>query len=140
QAQILDLMRDLRARLDMAMILITHDLGVIAETCDRVYVMYAGQFVEAAPVVELFCNPRHPYTQGLIAATPLLGEPERTLHTIPGAVPHLAAPLAGCAFAPRCAARVAHALTVCTEAAPALEQVAPGHWVRCWLDATREGG
>ncbi|MFQ5471410.1 MAG: ABC transporter ATP-binding protein, partial [Dehalococcoidia bacterium] len=110
QAQILDLMRNLRTKMDTAIILITHDLGVVAEMCDRVDVMYAGRIVEKAPVVELFQNPKHPYTAALIGSTPVLGEANKELTTIPGSVPNLINLPLGCKFAPRCEARIEHNL------------------------------
>lgn len=133
QAQILDLMRNLRSQIDTAIILITHDLGVVAEMCDRVNVMYAGRIVEQADVKTLFHSPKHPYTAALIGSTPVLGQVERELVTIPGSVPNLIDLPQGCKFAPRCAARVAHNLEICTEKEPEIKMIAPEHWVRCWL-------
>ncbi len=133
QAQILDLMRDLRSKMDTSVILITHDLGVVAEMCDRVIVMYAGRFVEEAPVEELFANPKHPYTIALIGSTPVLGEVNRDLISIPGTVPNLVDLPPGCQFAPRCIQRVENELEICTVEEPELKMVAPNHWVRCWL-------
>ena len=133
QAQILDLMRSLRTRMDTAIILITHDLGVVAEMCNRVVVMYAGRIVEEAEVVDLFQNPKHPYTAALIGSTPVLGQADKELVTIPGSVPNLVDLPEGCKFAPRCLARIEHGLTRCAEEEPELKQVAPNHWVRCWL-------
>ena len=133
QAQILDLMRNLKSKMDTAIILITHDLGVVAEMCDRVNVMYAGRIVEQAGVIELFKSPKHPYTEALIGSTPILGESEKELTTIPGSVPNLIDLPAGCKFAPRCQARIDHELQRCTEEEPLLKEVAPNHWVRCWL-------
>ncbi|MFQ5435501.1 MAG: ABC transporter ATP-binding protein [Anaerolineae bacterium] len=133
QAQILDLMRNLRTKMDTAIILITHDLGVVAEMCDRVDVMYAGRIVEKASVVELFQNPKHPYTTALIGSTPVLGQAEKELTTIPGSVPNLINLPPGCKFAPRCAARIEHNLEKCTQSEPELKELAPGHTVRCWL-------
>ncbi len=133
QAQILDLMRNLRTKMDTAIILITHDLGVVAEMCDRVNVMYAGRIVEEAGVIELFKSPKHPYTEALIGSTPVLGEADRELTTIPGSVPNLIDLPAGCKFAPRCQARIENELERCTEEEPLLKEVAPNHWVRCWL-------
>jgi oligopeptide/dipeptide ABC transporter ATP-binding protein len=133
QAQILDLMRNLRTKMDTAIILITHDLGVVAEMCDRVNVMYAGRIVEEAGVVELFKSPKHPYTEALIGSTPVLGEADRELTTIPGSVPNLIDLPEGCKFAPRCQARIENELERCTEEEPLLKEVAPNHWVRCWL-------
>ncbi|WP_420641757.1 ABC transporter ATP-binding protein [Candidatus Leptofilum sp.] len=133
QAQILDLMRNLRSKMETAIILITHDLGVVAEMCDRVVVMYAGRVVEEAPVVELFESPKHPYTAALIGSTPVLGQAEKELVTIPGSVPNLIDLPQGCKFAPRCMARIEHELTQCTEQEPELTTVAPNRQVRCWL-------
>ncbi len=133
QAQILDLMRDMQSKLNTAIILITHDLGVVAEMADRIAVMYAGQIVEEAPAEELFRNPKHPYTQGLIDSIPVLGEIKDELDVIPGNVPNLINLPPGCRFAPRCRARVAKGLTICTEQAPELKPVAVAHTARCWL-------
>jgi peptide/nickel transport system ATP-binding protein len=133
QAQILDLMRNLRSKMETAIILITHDLGVVAEMCDRVNVMYAGRIVEVANVNDLFASPKHPYTDALIGATPVLGQVDRELVAIPGSVPNLVNLPEGCQFAPRCVARVENGLEICTEQEPDLKMVAPDHWVRCWL-------
>lgn len=133
QAQILDLMRNLRSQMDTAIILITHDLGVVAEMCDRVNVMYAGRIVEEADVVELFENPKHPYTAALIGSTPILGETDKELTTIPGSVPNLINLPIGCKFAPRCQARIENNLERCTQEEPALKTVAANHKTRCWL-------
>jgi len=133
QAQILDLMRNLRADFGTAIILITHDLGVVAEMCERVAVMYAGQVVEQTDVKTLFKEPLHPYTRGLIGSIPVLGKVKDRLDVIPGSVPNLINMPAGCRFAPRCRARVENNLTICTEKTPDLIQTQPGHLVRCWL-------
>jgi oligopeptide/dipeptide ABC transporter ATP-binding protein len=133
QAQILDLIRDLQENSNTAVLLITHDLGVIAEMADRVAVMYAGQIVEETDVSTLFNDPLHPYSQGLLASIPVLGAPTDTLETIPGVVPSLIDLPAGCRFAARCAARVDNDLSICTEQQPELLEIAPGHRVRCWL-------
>ena len=133
QAQILDLMRNLRSKMETSIILITHDLGVVAEMCDRVNVMYAGRIVEKANVYELFQAPKHPYTAALIGSTPVLGQAEKDLTTIPGSVPNLINLPQGCKFAPRCEARIEHELTRCTEFEPELKELEPDHWVRCWL-------
>ena len=131
QAQILDLMSELKQRVGAAIILITHDLGVVAEIAERVLVMYAGRKVEEAPVRELFRSPRHPYTQGLLGALPKLGsslnEKATRLVEIPGAVPSLKQRIAGCVFASRCAL----AREVCRQVPPALELKAPGHLAAC---------
>ena len=114
QAQILDLMRDLRTHMGTSVILITHDLGVIAEMADLVAVMYAGQIVEQTDVLSLFDKPLHPYTQGLIGSIPVLGKVTEKLDVIPGSVPNLVNLPPGCRFAPRCRARVEQQLKICT--------------------------
>ena len=139
QAQILDLMRGLRSEMDTAVILITHDLGVIAEMADRVAVMYAGRIVEQAKIQPLFARPLHPYTQGLIASIPILGQVKERLEVIPGSVPNLVNLPAGCKFAPRCLARVKYGLTICNEVEPDLAPVTHDHWVRCWLYLDHSG-
>jgi len=131
QAQILDLMRDLQAKTGTAILLITHDLGVVAEMAQRVVVMYAGRKVEEAPVGELFARPRHPYTRGLMNSMPRLGAghgARQRLQEIPGMVPSLREPLAGCAFAPRCG----HAVDGCRAGVPSFDAKAAGHSVACW--------
>lgn len=133
QAQILDLMRNLRTQMETAIILITHDLGVVAEMCDRVDVMYAGRIVEEAEVEALFSDPKHPYTKDLIGSTPVLGQADKELVTIPGSVPNLVNLPPGCKFAPRCRARVENELEICVEEEPELKMIEPGRWVRCWL-------
>src|SRR5688500_13323272 len=133
QAQILDLMRDLRRDMGTSVILITHDLGVVAEMAERVAVMYAGEIVEQAEVNALFDQPLHPYTQGLIGSIPILGEIKDRLDVIPGSVPNLVNLPAGCRFAPRCTAREKYKLTICNEVKPDLEEAAQDHLVRCWL-------
>jgi peptide/nickel transport system ATP-binding protein len=132
QAQILDLMRDLKTRLGSAIMLITHDLGVVAEMAQRVVVMYAGRKVEEGPVEAIFGRPLHPYTKGLLGAVPKLGSSLETqgrskLTEIGGQVPSLRKPIIGCAFASRCAA----ATEVCRAMAPAVEEKQPGHFVAC---------
>ncbi|MBU1230113.1 MAG: ABC transporter ATP-binding protein [Proteobacteria bacterium] len=127
QAQILDLMRELQERRGSGILLITHDLGVVAETAHSVAVMYAGQVVEQAPVAELYAGPRHPYTQGLLASVPRLGQ-RRILAPIPGMVPGIFTLPHGCRFRPRCA----QAFERC-EACPPLYEIGPGHTARCWL-------
>jgi len=138
QAQILDLMREMRTKMQGSIILITHDLGVVAEMCERVAVMYAGQIVEQTDVKTLFADPRHPYTQGLIASIPILGVIKDQLDTIPGSVPNLINLPKGCRFAPRCKARVEHNLQICADEMPQLLPVGPDHMVRCWLYHSRE--
>ena len=133
QAQILDLVRDLRNQMDTAVILITHDLGVVAEIADRVAVMYAGQIVEGASVANLFEQPLHPYTQGLIDSIPVLAEQKERLNVIEGTVPDLIDLPEGCRFAPRCKAREEYELTICTKQIPDHFPVQSDHSVRCWL-------
>ncbi len=132
QAQILELMNEMKQRLGMAVLLITHAMGVVAETAQRVVVMYAGKVVEEAPVEALFANPRHPYTQGLIRSIPridLAATEHRRLEAIPGSVPSLLNPPPGCRFAARCR----FATQACTAAEPPLREVSPGHKVACIL-------
>ena len=139
QAQILDLMRDMRTEMGTSVILITHDLGVVAEMAERVAVMYAGEIVEQTDVNSLFDEPLHPYTQGLIGSIPILGELKDKLDVIPGSVPNLVNLPVGCRFAPRCQARIKYALTICTDIKPELEEIKTGHYVRCWLYENAEG-
>ena len=131
QAQILDLMRDLKRTVGAAIVIITHDLGVVAEVAERVIVMYAGRKVEEAAVGKLFGSPRHPYTQGLLGSMPKLGSSltgdETRLQEIPGLVPSLKKKLEGCVFASRCP----HTTDLCRKVAPALEEKAPGHIAAC---------
>jgi len=133
QAQILDLLRRLQSEMDTAIILITHDLGIVAEMCERVAIMYAGRIVEEATVEEIFENPKHPYTVGLLGSIPVLGVVKDKLEVIPGTVPNLINLPAGCQFAPRCLSRGERDLRICTEQEPELRLVAPQHKVRCWL-------
>jgi peptide/nickel transport system ATP-binding protein len=127
QAQILELMRELKAASGAAIILITHDLGVVAEVCDEVAVMYAGEIVERAPVDELFSAPQHPYTVGLLGSIPRLDHRADQLATIEGMVPNMAQPPAGCRFAARCP----FVLEACTKGPPPLVEVSPDHLSRC---------
>ena len=140
QAQILDLMRALKEKTGTAIVLITHDLGVVAEMAQRVVVMYAGRKVEEALVGQIFERPRHPYTQGLLNSIPKLegaGATARTrLEEIPGMVPSLKDEIVGCIFAPRCQ----HAVERCRREYPPLEQKAPGHFVACWEADQLAGG
>jgi peptide/nickel transport system ATP-binding protein len=133
QAQILDLLNELKSKLKMAVMLITHDMGVIAETAQRVVVMYAAKVAEEASVADLFKEPLHPYTQGLLRSIPridLAATERRRLETIPGTVPTLRGDIApGCRFAPRCP----FVKSVCTEKDPVIKEVKPGHKVACWL-------
>jgi len=132
QAQLLELLAGLQRDFGTAMLLITHDLAVVAETANRVAVMYAGRIVETGPVAAIFANPRHPYTRGLLASIPRIERQRATvLHEIPGMVPSAAERPAGCAFAPRCPRVVAH----CWEEAPPLEMAEPAHLVACWRHA-----
>jgi oligopeptide/dipeptide ABC transporter ATP-binding protein len=128
QAQILELLLELRDEMGMAVMLITHDLGVVAETCDRVAVMYGGQVVEEGPVADVFDDPAHPYTRGLMAAVPRPDARGRELAVIPGSVPSPAAWPSGCRFRPRCR----HAWAQC-ERAPELLRVGRHQFARCWL-------
>jgi peptide/nickel transport system ATP-binding protein len=134
QAQILNLMLELKDRLGTAIILITHDLGVVAETAQRVIVMYAGRTVEEAPVAELLRNPKHPYTRGLIGSIPRRrtaaqrGRPRSRLQEISGLVPSLREEIPGCAFAPRCS----FAVDRCTLERPVLDAHGIGHRAACW--------
>jgi peptide/nickel transport system ATP-binding protein len=138
QAQILELMRDLKHRVGAAIVLITHDLGVVAEVAERVVVMYAGRKVEEAAVGPLFRDPKHPYTQGLLGSMPKLGSSLSGVATrlaeIPGQVPSLKQKIPGCVFATRCS----HTTDLCRQVAPALEEKAPGHIAACHY-ATKTG-
>ncbi|MCX6055586.1 MAG: ABC transporter ATP-binding protein [Chloroflexi bacterium] len=133
QAQILDLIRGLRTQFNTAVILITHDLGVIADIAEQVAVMYAGEIVEYTGVNELFAKPLHPYTQGLIGSIPILGKVVDRLDVIPGVVPNLIDLPDGCRFAPRCRTRIEKNLEICEREKPDLIEELPGHKVRCWL-------
>jgi oligopeptide/dipeptide ABC transporter ATP-binding protein len=134
QAQILDLMRELQKTFGTAIVLITHDMGVVAENADRVVVMYAGRKVEEADSAELFDNPGHPYTKGLLGSIPHLDTAARSgarrarLNEIKGMVPSLFNLPQGCSFAPRCSL----ASDQCRAVRPTLEQQRPGHWIACW--------
>jgi peptide/nickel transport system ATP-binding protein len=128
QAQILELLAKLRQDTGAAIILITHDLGVVAETCDDVAVMYAGEIVERAPAADIFSAPQHPYTVGLLGSIPLIGSQRERLATISGSVPSLAGRFTGCRFASRCPFADAH----CRREAPPLADLAAGHVSRCW--------
>lgn len=129
QAQILDLMRDLNKKMNTAIILITHDLGVIADMVSRVAVMYAGKIVEQTAVEDLFAEPLHPYSQGLIDSIPIIGHKKKRLDVIPGIVPNLINLPDGCVFASRCKRK----LEICDQEMPELIAQKPGHEVRCWL-------
>jgi oligopeptide/dipeptide ABC transporter ATP-binding protein len=141
QAGVLDLLEELRESHDMSMIIITHDMGVVAEAADDVAVMYAGQIVEQAPVEDLFDNPEHPYTEALLTALPQIegeGIREGRLTAIPGRPPHLVDPPDTCRFAPRC--RYANDQDSCTREMPQLREVRPGHWVRSAHPASERAG
>jgi peptide/nickel transport system ATP-binding protein len=129
QAQILDLMRDLKHRVGTAIILITHDLAVVAETCDRICIMYAGVIVEAGGIKDIFTNPLHPYSKGLLASIPRLDDPDKKLESIPGSVPNLIGPPPGCRFHPRCPS----AMEKCKALRPPMTGQGEGHVVACWL-------
>jgi len=134
QAQILELMKKLKEENDTAILLITHDLGVVAEMCDRVVVMYAGQVVEEANVFELFASPKHPYTQGLIASVPKIGDHKEILDSINGQVPSPQNMPNGCKFAPRCN----QAMSVCHEESPPTVNISTTRQCSCWLYATKD--
>jgi oligopeptide/dipeptide ABC transporter ATP-binding protein len=129
QAEILELLDALQRKLGMAVLLITHNLGIVAERTRRVYVMYAGQIVEEAPTEQLFARPSHPYTEGLMGAVPSLDERRERLRSVPGQVPPATAWPAGCRFHPRCPFKWSR----CETEMPELLEVAPGHKARCWL-------
>jgi oligopeptide/dipeptide ABC transporter ATP-binding protein len=129
QAQILDLMKELKTKFRTSILLITHDLGIIAELCDRIAVMYSGNIVEYATAVDLFKNPRHPYTKGLIGAIPSIEKRDRELETIRGMVPNLIYPPSGCRFHPRCDFR----LEICDKIKPVLTEIGDKYFVACHL-------
>lgn len=133
QAQILNLLKDLARKTGSSMMLITHNLGVVAETCDRVCIMYAGRIVEDAETFELFARPMHPYTMGLLSAFPKLGERREELAVIRGTVPNLMIPFPGCAFVDRCD----RATDLCMSKKPTRVEVSPGHFVSCHLYPAR---
>ena len=135
EAQILQLMKSLRDEIGTSIILISHNLGVIAQVCDYVYVMYAGRVVEQAETFELFDHPAHPYTRGLMNAVAALDGNAALLDTIPGVVPNLLRLPVGCSFSPRCA----ECVEACRLAMPALTEIAPGHLVRCVAATSQEG-
>jgi len=134
QAQILELMKKLKEENETAILLITHDLGVVAEMCDRVVVMYAGQVVEEADVFELFASPKHPYTQGLIASVPKIGDNKEILDSINGQVPSPQNMPNGCKFAPRCH----QAMSICHEESPPTVNITTTRQCSCWLYATKD--
>lgn len=127
QAQILDLLKELKNRLNVAMVLITHDMGIVADVCDRVSVLYAGQVCESGTVEQVFEKPKHPYTQALLTSVPNLALRKEKLSVIPGNVPNLIEPPSGCRFSPRCA----YAEQICIDKVPVLEPIAEGRLVHC---------
>jgi oligopeptide/dipeptide ABC transporter ATP-binding protein len=135
QAQILDLLRDLQSEFNMSILLITHDLGVIAEMAEYVAVMYASKIMEYSDVNELFHSPKHPYTQGLFGSLPKLGVKQAKLNVIPGTVPNPTEFPPGCKFHPRCP----HAMDVCRKVEPKLVQISPGHTCACHLYPGQNG-
>ena len=134
QAQILDLLREIRKKHGMGMILITHNMGVVAEMCEKILIMYGGVVVEEGPCVEVFKKPRHPYTQGLLAAIPSIAEDKEELYSIPGTVPVFTVPVERCRFADRCT----RACDRCMQAEPPLTEMKDGRKVRCFLAAEEE--
>ncbi len=135
QAQIIDIVQNLRDQLGTAMIWITHDLGVIAGLADRVLVMYGGAIVEQAPVADVYQRPQHPYTQGLLNSVPRLDQKGSTLESIEGSPPNMYTAPTGCTFAPRCP----YAFSRCREEVPQLIEVGDDHQVACWWDTNTEG-
>lgn len=135
QAQILNLMTRIKREFQMGMVLISHNMGVVAEMCDRVLVMYSGVVVEEGATADIFAKPSHPYTQGLLAAMPSLEEQKEELYTIPGTVPRLTPPVTRCRFANRCP----HAFGKCKESEPPLFDLGNGHRTRCWLHEDSAG-
>jgi len=128
QAQIMELLARAKAERGMSMLLITHDLGIVAQHAERVAIMYAGRIMESAPVRDLFADPRHPYTKGLLACVPKLGEKRRRLTPIEGTIPMPGQLAEGCPFLDRCP----EAFAPCRNELPPLVEIGPGHWVRCW--------
>jgi peptide/nickel transport system ATP-binding protein len=129
EAQILEMMKELKAEFDLTMILITHNMGIVAELADRIAVMYAGKLVEVAGTFELYDKPLHPYTQGLLKSIPNVRLEEQKLETMPGSPPDLIEPPSGCRFHPRCP----HAMEKCSDAEPPIKEIEKGHQVACWL-------
>ncbi len=127
QAQILGILKTLKEKLNLSMMLITHDMGIVAETCDRVTVLYAGQVCETGTVEQVFLNPKHPYTEALLTSVPHLALRKEKLSVIPGNVPNLIESPSGCRFHPRCR----YAQQVCIDKVPALEPIEDGRWVHC---------
>lgn len=135
QAQILRLIKEMKKEFHTSILLITHDLGVVAELCDRIAVMYAGSIVEQASVDEIFANPQHPYTRGLWGAIPLIDQEKETLSVIPGNVPDLSQLPPGCKFHPRCSLR----FDPCDRVSPPLVETSLGHSVSCFLYGGAKG-
>lgn len=129
QAQILDLVEDLKEELNMGVIMVTHDMGVVAEVADRVMVMYAGEVVETGEVQEIFENPKHPYTEGLLASVPNVDAEDDELKSIPGTPPNISEEIKGCRFHPRCP----YAMDICKQEEPAYMNISPSHQSKCWL-------
>lgn len=129
QAQILDLMKDLKERTSASILFITHDLGVISDMADRIAVMYAGDIVEIGNKMDIFYNPKHPYTQGLLRSIPTEKTMKEKLHVIPGSIPNLINPPPGCRFHPRCE----HAMEICSKEKPQMKEIEKDHYVACWL-------
>ncbi|MEM4162456.1 MAG: ABC transporter ATP-binding protein, partial [Thermoplasmata archaeon] len=129
QAQILDLMKDLKERTSASILFITHDLGVISDMADRVAVMYAGNIVEIGNKMQIFYNPKHPYTRGLLRSIPTEETMKSKLHIIPGSIPNMIDPPKGCKFHPRCE----FAMDICSREVPKMTQIEDGHSVACWL-------
>jgi peptide/nickel transport system ATP-binding protein len=129
QAQVLKLMRNLKEKLNIGIIVITHDLSIVSETCERLAVMYAGKIVELGDVYTMFKEPLHPYTQGLILAFPNIKEKRRKMDSIPGSPPNLLKPPSGCRFHPRCK----YAMEICKKEEPEYKEVSPSHYAACYL-------
>jgi oligopeptide/dipeptide ABC transporter ATP-binding protein len=129
EAQILELMKGLKRDFDLTMILITHNMGIVAELADRIAVMYAGKLMEVAQAVALYDKPLHPYTQGLLKSIPNISLEEQKLETMPGSPPDLIEPPTGCNFHPRCP----HAMEKCSSIEPPMKEIENGHWAACWL-------
>jgi peptide/nickel transport system ATP-binding protein len=136
QAQVLDLLKQLQKELGMAMVMITHDMGIIADMTERVTVLYAGKVMEVADTKSIFTDPKHPYTEALLKAVPSVAQ-TRTLEVIPGNIPNLIEPPSGCVFHPRCK----YAKDICMKEVPPLEKTAEGHYVACvrWRELRLEG-
>ncbi len=136
QAQIIELMKELKNKINMSIILITHDLGLVADICERVIVMYGGTIVEQGPVEDIFYNPKHPYTMGLLSSIPRLNMGKERLKPVEGHPPDMINPPAGCPFAARCP----QAMEICNMHRPEYEKITENHGAACWLLYNREGG